>query len=357
MLSFFRNWFARHFSDPQAVGLAITLIAGFLLVYAAGHMLAPVIASIIIAYLLDGAVCAVQRYKVPRLLAVILVFSLFMAALLFFIFGLLPLLSRQATQLLNRLPEMVSRGQDLLLQLPERYPGLVTAGQIQEVFSTVRLELVGLGQQALTLSLTSLVGLITVLLYLILMPLMVFFFLKDKARIVNWFKGFLPKERELVGEVWRDVDLQIANYVRGKFIEIMIVGIVSYVTFLAMDLQFAVLLGVLNGLSVLVPYIGATVVTFPIAAVAYYQFGPSADFMWLMSAYLIIQAVDGNVLVPLLFSEVVNLHPIAIIVAILVFGGLWGFWGVFFAIPLATLVQAVLKAWPTFVDRESKAPA
>jgi putative permease len=65
-----------------------------------------------------------------------------------------------------------------------------------------------------------------------------------------------------------------------------------------------------------------------------------------MIAYGEIQALDGNVLVPLLFSEVVNLHPVAIIIAILVFGGLWGFWGVFFAIPLATLVQAVLKAWP-----------
>ena len=65
-----------------------------------------------------------------------------------------------------------------------------------------------------------------------------------------------------------------------------------------------------------------------------------------MIAYLVIQALDGNVLVPLLFSEVVDLHPIAIIVAVLVFGGIWGFWGVFFAIPLATVVQSVLKAWP-----------
>ena len=128
----------------------------------------------------------------------------------------------------------------------------------------------------------------------------------------------------------------------------MIVGVVSYITFLSMDLQFALLLGVLNGLSVLIPYIGATVVTFPIAVVALFQFGFTPEFGWLMGAYLIIQALDGNVLVPLLFSEVVDLHPIAIIVAILLFGGLWGFWGVFFAIPLATLVQAVLKAWPTF---------
>ncbi len=348
MLKFFRNLIARHFSDPQAVGLAIVLVGGFLLIYWAGSMLAPVLASIIIAYLLDAPVTAMESRRLPRMPSVLVVFTLFMAALMFFIFGLLPLLSRQATQLVNRLPEMLGRGQELLLTLPQRYPELITADQVREIISAIRLEMLSLGQQALTLSLTSLVGLITVLLYLILMPLMVFFFLKDKHRITAWFQGFLPQERQLVGEVWHEVDLQIGNYVRGKVIEIMIVGVVTYVTFLAMDLQFALLLGVLNGLSVLIPYIGATVVTFPIAAVAYFQFGPTADFAWLMAAYLVIQALDGNVLVPLLFSEVVDLHPIAIIVAILVFGGLWGFWGVFFAIPLATLVQAVLKAWPTF---------
>jgi len=66
-----------------------------------------------------------------------------------------------------------------------------------------------------------------------------------------------------------------------------------------------------------------------------------------MAIYAFIQFLDGNLLVPLLFSEVVNLHPVAIIVAVVFFGSLWGVWGVFFAIPLATLVQAMLKAWPT----------
>ena len=74
-------------------------------------------------------------------------------------------------------------------------------------------------------------------------------------------------------------------------------------------------------------------------------------------AYAIIQALDGNLLVPLLFSEVVNLHPVAIILAILVFGGLWGFWGIFFAIPLATLVKAVLNAWPRPQRRSRRAEA
>jgi putative permease len=97
---------------------------------------------------------------------------------------------------------------------------------------------------------------------------------------------------------------------------------------------------------VLVPYVGAAVVTIPIGLLAYFQFGWGWEFGQVMIAYAIIQALDGNLLVPLLFSEVVNLHPVAIILAILVFGGVWGFWGIFFAIPLATFVKAVINAWP-----------
>ena len=87
-------------------------------------------------------------------------------------------------------------------------------------------------------------------------------------------------------------------------------------------------------------------VTIPVLMLGYAQWGRGSEFLWLHSIYLVIQFLDGNLLVPLLFSEVVNLHPVAIISAVLIFGGIWGFWGVFFAIPLATLVNAVYKAWP-----------
>jgi putative permease len=184
--------------------------------------------------------------------------------------------------------------------------------------------------------------------YLVLMPIMVFFFLKDKHRITSWFRSYLPEERQLATKVWHEMDLQLGNYVRGKFIEILIVWAMSYLTFAILGLQFAMLLGALVGLSVIVPFVGATIVTFPVALVAYFQWGWTSEFAYLLGAYLVIQAIDGNVLVPLLFSEVNNLHPIAIIVAVLFFGGIWGLWGVFFAIPLATLVKAVLNAWPQY---------
>jgi putative permease len=108
----------------------------------------------------------------------------------------------------------------------------------------------------------------------------------------------------------------------------------------------------LVGFSVIIPYIGAAIVTIPVAIIAFIEFGFTMQFGWVLIAYAIIQMLDGNVLVPILFSEVVNLHPIAIIVAVLFFGGIWGVWGVFFAIPLAILLQGVLSAWPRRPDED-----
>ena len=345
-MNFVRDWFDRHLSDPQVVGLAIVLAVGIALVVVIGDMLAPVFAAMVIAYLLEGLVALLERYRTPRLAGVLVVFGSFMTFLFFVTFALLPLLSRQASQLVQLLPTMLSSGQDALIKLLEAYPELFSAEQVRDLIAQIRVEAVSFGQRVVSQSLSSVIGVITLLVYLILLPLMVFFFLKDKHRIIGWSTRFMPDERRLLHHVWMDVDRQIGNYVRGKFIEVLIVWGVTYITFAAMGLQFAMLLAVAVGLSVVIPYIGAVVVTLPVAFVAYFQWGLTSDFAYLMIAYAIIQALDGNVLVPLLFSEVVDLHPVAIIAAVLMFGGLWGFWGVFFAIPLATVVQAVLKAWP-----------
>jgi putative permease len=340
------DWFRRYFSDPQVVFLAVALVIGFAVVLSMGYMLAPALASIVIAYLLEGLVGFLQRQGWPRLGAVMLVYIAFIAFLVTVLFGVIPVVSRQVTELVQQLPSMISDGLMSLTQLPERYPEVVTAEQVQQVIGSIRHEITNYGQRVLSWSLASVVGIITLLVYLILVPLLVFFFLKDRDLIVAWFMRYLPRHRRIAGDVWRDVDRQISNYVRGKFWEILIIWAVSYAAFQLLGLNYAMLLGLLVGLSVIVPYVGATVVTIPVLMVAWFQWGWVSEFAWLAAVYFTIQALDGNVLVPLLFSEVVNLHPVAIIISILVFGGLWGFWGVFFAIPLATLVKAILSAWP-----------
>ena len=341
-----RAWYNRYISDPQVVILALLLIAGFLVMLTLGEMLAPVMAGVIIAYLLDGVVEKCRRFGAPRLSAVILVFLLFMSFLVFALLWMMPRLSSQLTQLVQQLPNWIAQGQEALLHLPEKYPSLFTQTQVNDLIAAIRAEITALGQRVLSLSVASVVSLMTVMVYIILVPVLAFFFLKDKETILGWFGQRLPRERRLANQVWHDVNMQVSNYVRGKVWEIFIVGAVSYATFTMMGLQYTLLLSTMVGLSVIIPYVGAAVVTLPVGLVAYFQWGWSAEFGWVFFAYGVIQALDGYLLVPLLFSEVVDLHPVAIIIAILVFGGLWGFWGVFFAIPLATLVQAVLKAWP-----------
>ena len=340
------KWFRRHLSNPQVVILGMVLLAGFLVVALLGRILAPVLASLILAYMLEGLVGWLERRRVPRIIGVLLVFTAFVTCLLFTLLALLPMLSRQIGQLVQQIPSMITTGQQELMQLPERYPEIISAEQVAHVMDVIRRESISLGQGLLGVSVQGVRSLINLLVYLVLMPLLIFFFLKDKAKITGWFLQFLPDEHDLTSQVWRDVDRQIGNYIRGKVWEILLVWVASYVVFTWLELDYAMLLSLFVGLSVLVPYIGATVMVIPIVIIGYFDFGLSRHFAFVVVAYLVLQGLDGNLLAPLLLSEVVNLHPVAVIVAVLVFGGIWGFWGVFFAIPLATLVQAVIKAWP-----------
>lgn len=348
----FLNSYLQHvLPNSQAVSLAVLLVAIFLLIYFLSDLLMPVFVSIVIAYLLEGIIGAAEKLAMPRLLAVALVFSAFMACLIFLLFYLLPIVSQQSVELVQHIPEIVSRTQKGIMRLPDMYPKFISENKINQIMNAVQTELLTYGQNVLSLSAASVMGLVSAMIYLFLVPMMVFFFLKDKELFIAWFLQFLPKDRHLTVRVWTEVDTQIGNYVRGKFSEVFVLWMISFATFTTMGLNYAMLLAVLMGLSVIIPYIGATLVTFPVLIVAYFQWGFAGDeFMYVVIAYSIIQALDGVVLVPFLFSEAVNLHPVAIVIAILFFGGLWGFWGVFLAIPLATVVKAVLTAWPRIDD-------
>ncbi len=352
MINILKQWYQRYFTDPQTVMFAFILIFGALLIVVMNAHLMPILVGIIIAYLFEGLVV---RLHLNRAIGASIVTAIILAAILLTLFVLLPLLSRQVSDLIRELPIMIGKGQLLLSQLPDQYPAYVSVEQVQEIFTFIRMELSSLGQRVVSLSLNSVVGVITFFVYLILIPLMVFFFLKDKASILGWLANFLPSERRLIAQVWVELDVKIASYIRGKFIEVLVIWIATYIAFIVMGMNYAMLLSLLVGLSVIIPYVGATVVTIPVALIAFFQWGATSEFGYLMAAYAVIQFLDGNLLVPLLFSEVVNLHPLAIIVAVVFFGSLWGIWGVFFAIPLATLIQAILKAWPSHEVVEEEA--
>lgn len=347
MYSIFRTWIDRYLAKEEAVLLILMMAAAVIILMTIGDILAPVIASIIIAFLMQGMVGRLETWGVPHLAAVIASTLVFVGGLALIILVLLPGMWQQTVRLVGEIPVLLEEWRGILLLLPEKYPRWVSEAQVEQLFNMAATRLGGLGQNVLSFSLAKLPLLIGVLIYIVLVPILVFFFLKDGRQVLNWLASFLPKERPVMTRIWLEMNLQIANYVRGKVIEILIVAAVSYAAFVLLGLNYALLLALAVGFSVLIPYIGAAVVTMPIAMIAFFQWGWSSEFMTVMIVYGVIQMLDGNVLVPLLFSEAVNLHPIAIILAVLFFGGIWGFWGVFFAIPLATLIKAIINAWPT----------
>ena len=341
------RWYRRYLSEEEAVILLAMLTMAFAVMLFFGDILAPVLVAIVLAYLMQGVANVLRQRGLPGELSVAVSTLLFLGGFFAVLFGLAPLVWRQLVALVREAPAMIEAGRKVLVTLPEEYPVFFTQQQVNELTAVIQAEMASMGQLLVTKGLSSIPSVLAAIVYLILIPLMVFFFLKDREQLAGWFTGFLPAHRPLLERIWAELNLQFANYARGKGIEVLIIGGASYVVFAVFSLNYAALLGLLVGFSVIVPYIGAALVTIPVVVVAYFQFGVTPDFYWVIGAYLLIQVLDGNVLVPLLFSEAVNLHPVAIVIAVLFFGGLWGLWGVFFAIPLATLVNAILSAWPS----------
>ena len=346
MLDMLMQWYRRRFSDPEAIALLVILVAGFGILFFFHSLLAPLLVAIVLAFLLEWPTVRLERLGCSRTLAATLVLVLFIGIVLVMAFVVIPVAWQQGIYLIRDMPGMLNKLSDFAATLPKRYPALMDAGIIYAMAEYMRARLTVVGYSVVKFSLASLVGLLTLAIYLILVPLMVFFLVKDKEQMLSAVRRVLPRNRGLAGQVWTEMNQQITNYIRGKVLEMVVVGVVTWIGFRIFGLNYSLLLAVLVGLSVLIPYIGAFMVTIPVVCVALFQFGMGTEFWSCFAVYLIIQALDGNLLVPVLFSEAVNLHPLVIILSVVIFGGLWGFWGVFFAIPLATLVKAVVHAWP-----------
>ena len=182
------NWFKHQLSNPQVVFLALFLLGLVLVISYAGNTLAPVIAGIVIAYLLEGLISRLTRFGVPRLLSVWVVFLTFILFLAGILFGLLPILYNQLTEVVQQIPSILTKGQAVLINLPEDYPELISIEQIHEITAHIRTQLTDVGQTLVTSSITGAASIISIMIYVVLLPILVFFFIKDKRVILNWFQ-------------------------------------------------------------------------------------------------------------------------------------------------------------------------
>lgn len=335
------------FTNEETIVFSIAILLFFIVISFFGSVLTPFIISIIVAYLLVGLQKKIQSFNVNQNIALVITFSIFIITGAALLVWLVPLLYIQLQDFVLDVPNLFNNFLDFISGLPTKFPDLISSDQIAIFFQAVSEEISVIAQNIVKSSISGIQSTITILLYIILFPILVFFFLFDRKNIIEGFLKIIPGKRQMLTDIWKEMDIQLSNYVRGKTIEIFIVGLAAAIIFSSLGLKYSALLSVLVGFSVIIPYVGAFLVTIPIVIIGLLQFGLDTQFYILISLYLLLQALDGNLLVPLIFSETVKLHPVVIILAVFVFGSMFGFWGVFFSIPIATFIKAVWNAWPS----------
>jgi putative permease len=331
--------------DPHIRGLVLVIILGVGLITFFGAALAPYFAAVIIAYLMEGQIRLLERLKLPRLIAVLIVFSLFFMLINLILFKLLPTLVAELSRVSEEIPRITETLKDLMSQLSSTLSGYVDA----EFAESILVGLIEVSQEYAAEALTMVVqgglpGLISVMVYLLLVPFLVFFFMKDKELLLNSFSRFMPQQRGLINRVLHEVDVAVGGYIRGKLLEMMLLGSASYLAYAYIGFQYAFLMSIFTGLSVLIPFLGLAVVTVPVLVLGIFQWGLSWESLNPLIVYGILQMIDGNAVAPLILGETVKVHPTTIMLAVLFFGSLWGVMGVFFAVPLWVLVKSVLEA-------------
>lgn len=344
---FFKKWYKRHLGDPEVVALLVFIVIMSILLFSLGSILLPLLIALVMAYLLEWPVAWLSKMRVPRLISVSIIFVCFITTVVLVILGVVPVLKLQLLSLLNTLPDMFTEGKKLLVAIQKEYPTIFNDNQLIEFVDNIKNSGTSAGKYLLSLSIASISNIMTIILYLVLVPVLVFLLLKDKEKLIHQADSFMPEESSLIYRVLDDAHIGVGNYIRGKFLEAIIIGVVTYFAFRYYNLQYNALLSVLVGISVFFPYIGATIITIPIAIVGLFQMGLGYYFIQLMMVHAAIHLIDGYILVPVLLSKALNMSSIAIILSIILSGGMLGFWGVVFAIPMAILVRSVVALWPS----------
>ena len=335
------------FSNEESVIFSLLIFAFLIVLYFFGGLLTPFIISLIFAYLLIGLTKNLIKYGLTELVSLIISYVIFLLSGIGFLVWLIPLIFQQTQAFFIEVPVWLNNFRSFIENLSQSNQELVSSDQISSFFTEFIGRLSSISQGVLDASISGIQDTLVFSIYLIMIPVLVFFFLFDKERIVRGFLMLLPKKRAMLSEVWIEMDDQLSNYVWGKGVEILIVGFVAAVIFGTMGLNYTALLSIIVGVSVLIPYVGAFLATIPVVVVAFLQFGIGFDLYMIVGLYLLLQALDGYLLVPILFSDAVKLHPVVIMLAVFVFGGIFGFWGAFFSIPLATFIKAVWNSWPS----------
>jgi predicted PurR-regulated permease PerM len=335
-------------SDAQKWLMLTCLFLSAWLLYLLAPVLTPFLLGALLAYLGDPIADRLEQKKLSRTFSVVVVFAVMCVAGLLLLLILIPLLQEQLTSLLSRLPLIVPWLQDTAL------PWLSSTLNIEtsSIDLAVLKQTLAANWQDIGNILGLLLGKVTHsgqlifawLAYLILVPVVSFYLLRDWDVLVASIQQLIPRQYEpVITKLTRECDNVLAEFLRGQLMLMLALGVIYSVGLWLVGLEFALLVGMMAGLVSFVPYLGSIVGIVVAGVLAFMQFHDIIHLLYIGAVFGVGQTIEGMLLSPILVGDRIGLHPVAVIFAVMAGGQLFGFFGVLLALPAAAIFVVLLR--------------
>lgn len=304
------------------------------------HLFLPFLIACLIAYLLYPIIKKIHQFHIPKGLAILFVYLLFFGGSAYLLYRVYPAMVHQLYDLNEHLPQFIATYEHLIYRLYEYTSFLPEAvhdkmdGLINHV------------EHSMDNVLTKLVGGFTKIFDMIVIvtviPVLVFYYLKDYQKIKAFFKKFIPERfRGQASMMIHKIDESLGNYIRGQLIVSLFVSITTFIVFYFLRVKYALLLAIIMGFTNIIPYFGPIIGAVPAVAITFMT--SSKLVIFVLISIFAIQLIESNLLSPYIVGKSINIHPVAIIFALLLGGELFGVIGMIIAVPLLTILKVIVN--------------
>ncbi|GMT41835.1 MAG: AI-2E family transporter [bacterium] len=329
------------------VVISTTLMAVF--IYIARGPLFPFFIAFLLAYMLDPVLDRMESRKIPRTVSVALLLGSVIILALLAGFIIYPLLEQQVTKGMEHLPQYAAKMQEKLAPLVERISGY-DKGQVNEMIENTIGKMGSLPLKILNAlygfavsAVSSAAGVVATVFSLLLIPVAAFYFMRDidpmKEKLLELVPG---RYREKVSQIAADIDKTLSAFVRGQFTVALAMAFFYSAGLYLIGTPMGIFIGILAGLSNIVPYLALVTGFLPSLILTWLHFGDFQHLAYVLALFGIVQMVEGFYLTPKVMGESVGLHPVVIMLSILIGGMLFGIIGIIIAVPAAAVLKVFL---------------
>lgn len=304
------------------------------------YLLAPFLIACLIAYLLHPIVCKLHELGMPKSIAILLIYLIFFGGGTYLVYQFYPTFLLQLRDLNEHLPDLVNMYETIIYQVYESTSLLpeTVHEKIDQVITKVETDI----EQFIGKIIGAITKIFDIIIWITVIPVLVFYFLKDYDHIKEYMKRFIPNQYLPEGsKLVHAVNESLGGYIRGQLIVSFFVGLVTYAVFQILELKYALLLGIIMGLTNIIPYFGPIIGAIPVIAIAITVSGKMV--IYALIAIFAIQLIEGNFLAPYIVGKTTELHPVVIIFILLLGGQLGGVIGMILAVPFVTIMKVIIK--------------